>query len=161
MFWICILHGVIVNGALVEAGAATFSNCQDMFSSRLGDVKTKADSLKNNVDITKIYLEQWNPRFIDTYKSSDSTAFDVVGAANIQGTLTSYSNDGAIRVCYGYSTQQADYTPFFYIECGDNKYVGPNPYNFSPDFTDKVFARWTADLISVRSFACISEVYIQ
>ena len=56
----------------------------------------------------------------------------------------------SVDICTGSSTPKPDFAAFFYIECGDSKYVGSNRYVFSLESEDK---RNNENII--RSYSCV------
>ena len=126
-----------------------------VFASELESAKATADDLKSKVVYDLIEDTRYNPRAIDIYKSGAS--FDAVAAASVQGTSTTCSTSpSATLVCSGVSTPKPDYSPFFYVTCGDSTYLGPDPYFFTPGNGDYfTFPGMSNDNDKkIRSYAC-------
>jgi hypothetical protein len=120
------------NGARLKP-SSTYSNRAYYFASNLGSVKATADSLRLNVTVDKIEVNEWSPgRGVGIYKRG---ATCVVQAASSPGGLsTTCASSSALLVCSGSSTPKADHVPYFYVKCQNSTYFGPNPYNFAPSF---------------------------
>ena len=118
------------SGAKLEAGS-TYSSRSFYLASNLGDVKPTSDTLRGQTNAFKIGSQEYNPRSVDLYTIGNN--FMVVAAELSEGTSTSCGT--ATRACEGKSTPSIDHVPFFYITCGSEKYLGPDPYHFTPNFS--------------------------
>jgi len=115
-------------GGSKVAPSETYVNKQFFFSSTLGDVDAKANTLLPEVEIAKISSNEYEPRRVDLYQLG--TSFTAVAAPSSLGDTTSCRSSSANLVCSGKSTPFPGYLAYFYISCGSSSYFGPDPYSF-------------------------------
>ena len=118
-----------MGGSRVAPGE-TYVNKQFFFSSTLGDVDAKANTLLPEVEIAKISSNEYQPRRVDLYQLG--TSFTAVAAPSSQGDTTSCRSSSANLVCSGKSTPTPGYLAYFYVSCGSSSYFGTDPYSLSP-----------------------------
>ena len=115
-------------GSSLGAGS-TYSNRGFMFQSALSNVKATADALVQKTAIDKIELNDWTPRSVDLYAKGMSFT---VKAASAAGGASTGCAASATLACPGKTTPQSGSRAFFYVMCGSNTYLGPDPYCFTP-----------------------------
>ena len=139
--------------ARLQAGS-TYVNKGYFMNSDLGSVKATAEDLLTKTFVDEIDLELWLPRAVNVYQHG--TTFEAVSSLEAGGTLTTCDNLSANLVCSGTSTPKLGHVPFFYMSCGGSTYFGPDPYTFTPPFSN-LFPGHGNMTNPVRSYACVGE----
>ena len=124
----------------------TYINRGFLLSSDLGSVKSTAENLVEKTYIAKVAPQDYTPRSIDIYTTTNNTHLVSVP----EGTLCSSQTQA---VCSGKSTPSAGHVPYYYVTCGYSTYFGPNPYHFTPSFGSE-FPDNGSITNPVRSYVC-------
>lgn len=114
-----------LGGSRVEPGQ-TYVNKQFFFSSTLGDVDAKANTLLPEVEIAKITSNEYQPRRVDLYQLG--TSFTAIAAPSSEGDATVCQSSSASLVCSGKTTPTSGYLAYFYVSCGTSSYFGSDPF---------------------------------
>jgi hypothetical protein len=125
------------------------------FISELGNVEATANNLVEKTYATQINNEDWTPRMVGIYSSTDDgNEFTIVTASSVHGNSTTCDNPLASLICSGTSTPSPGRVPFFYVKCGTLlTYFGTDPYHFTPPFGSRFPGHGNIDNM-VRSYVC-------
>ena len=133
----------------------TYLARQYLISDKLGIVDQLTTMLVDETYMAQIDDVDYNGRPIQLYSNDeeDQQEFGAAAAATV-GESTTQCDQGN-PVCNGRTTPGPNLSPFFYIECGNKTYFGPDMYWFMPG------RNHSQDIVDhdgvIRAYACEGE----